>query len=142
MTATFFVDTNVLIYAGSNADEDRAKRQIARDLLSRPGAAFSAQVLQEFHVVSVTKNRLQIAPNDALAVLQSLTAFPVCPISLDLVLAAVNDSQRFRIAYWDAAILAAARQLGCATVFSEDLNAGQDYDDVAVINPFVASMPS
>ncbi len=139
MTATFLVDTNVLIYAGSNAADDRAKRQAARVLLSRPGVAFSAQVLQEFYTVAVTKNRLQITPNEAIAVLQSLAAFPVFPISRELVLEAIQDSHRFRISYWDAAILTAARQMGCAAVYSEDLNAGQDYDGVTVINPFAAS---
>jgi len=142
MIATYFVDTNVLIYAGSNAAEDRAKRQTARELLSRPGVTFSAQVLQEFYVVAVTRNRLKITPNEALAVLQSLAAFPICPISRDLVLDAIDDSQRFQISYWDAAILAAARHMGCSTVYSEDLSAGQIYNGVTVINPFSPSPTS
>jgi hypothetical protein len=33
MTARYFVDTNVLLYAGSNAREDRQKREMARRLL-------------------------------------------------------------------------------------------------------------
>lgn len=37
--------------------------------------------------------------------------------------------------YFDALILAAARLAGCATVYSEDLAAGQDYDGVCVENP-------
>ena len=50
-----------------------------------------------------------------------------------LVYAAVGTG----ISYWDAAILAAARALGSETVYSEDLNAGQRYGRVQVINPFV-----
>jgi predicted nucleic acid-binding protein len=42
------------------------------------------------------------------------------------------------LSYWDAAILVAAKQLGCHTVFSEDLNDGQTYDGVTVVNPFTA----
>ena len=38
-------------------------------------------------------------------------------------------------------ILAAAKQMGCRTVFSEDLNAGQDYDGVTVVNPFAGVIP-
>lgn len=56
----------------------------------------------------------------------------------ELVSAAVHLHQRFQVSYWDAAILAAARQMGCRTVYSEDLNAGQDYNGVTVINPFSA----
>ena len=47
MTAKSFIDTNILVYAASNAAADRAKRQIARGLLAVPDIGFSAQVLQE-----------------------------------------------------------------------------------------------
>lgn len=139
MTAKFFVDTNVLLYAGSHAAEDGLKREAARVLMGRPDIAFSAQVLQEFYAVAVTKRRLQITHDEALAVLQSLAAFPVCPITRELVMEAVELRERCQISYWDAAILSAAKQMGCTAVYSEDLNPGQDYDGVTVMNPFAAS---
>jgi predicted nucleic acid-binding protein len=37
------------------------------------------------------------------------------------------DKERYRISYWDAAIVAAARALGARVLYSEDLNHGQDY---------------
>jgi predicted nucleic acid-binding protein len=46
---------------------------------------------------------------------------------------------RRNLSYWDAAILAAAKRMGCHTVFSEDLNDGQEFDGVTVINPFKAA---
>ena len=49
MTATSFVDTNILLYAASNAADDQAKKQVARQALLQPGIGFSAQVLQEFY---------------------------------------------------------------------------------------------
>jgi predicted nucleic acid-binding protein len=139
MTAKFFVDTNVLLYAGSNATEDRFKRQAARALLTRPDIGFSAQVLQEFYSVAVTKQRLQMTHDEALAVVISLTAFPVCPITRELVMEAIELRQRCKISYWDAAIIAAAKQTGCTAIYSEDLNPGQVYDGVTVVNPFAAS---
>ena len=57
----------------------------------------------------------------------------------ELVLEAIAVKQRFGISYWDAAILTAARQMGCHTVYSEDLNPGQNYDGVRVVNPFPAT---
>ena len=141
MTATSFIDTNVLVYAASNAPADQSKRQIARDLLSQPGIGFSAQVLQEFYSVSVSRQRLQMTHDEAVAVLQSLSAFPVLPIARELVLDAVDTKHRFGITYWDAAIICAARRLGCTTLYSEDLNAGQTYDGVAVMNPFAGIAP-
>ena len=136
MTATTFIDTNVLLYAASNAAADQAKRIVARQLLSQPEIGFSAQVLQEFYAAAVAKQRLDMTHDEALAVLQSLAAFPVWPISRGLVLAAIDAKQRFQISYWDAAILVAAKQMGCQTVYSEDLDHGRDYDGVRVINPF------
>lgn len=137
MTVPSFVDTNVLLYAASNAPEDSAKRQRAREILAQPGLGFSAQVLQEFYAVAVTKQRLQMTHDDAVAVLEALNAFPVWPVTRELVLEAISSKQRFQISYWDAAILTAAKQMGCSTVYSEDLNPGQDYDGVRVVNPFV-----
>jgi predicted nucleic acid-binding protein len=104
MTAKFFVDTNVLLYAGSKAADDGLKRQAARAVLGRPDIAFSAQVLQEFYAVAVAKHRLQITHDEAVAVLQSLAAFPICPITRELVMAAVELRQQCQISYWDAAI--------------------------------------
>src|SRR5438270_8082487 len=124
---TAFVDTNVLLYAASNAAADQPKRNIARLVLSEPEIGFSAQVLQEFYAAAVAKQRLQMTHDEAVAVLQSLAAFPVWPISRDLVLEAIETKQRFGVSYWDAAILTAARQMGCHTLYSEDLNAGQNY---------------
>jgi predicted nucleic acid-binding protein len=58
-------------------------------------------------------------------------------IDPSLIKTAIATSQRFRIAYWDAAIIAAAERLGAETLFTEDLNHGQSYGSVRVINPFL-----
>jgi predicted nucleic acid-binding protein len=55
--------------------------------------------------------------------------------------AAVDLHRRRQISYWDAAILAAAKQMGCTVVYSEDLNAGQNYDGVTVVIPFTSPAP-
>ena len=136
----YFVDTNVLLYAASKAPEDQAKRLLARQVLAQAGIAFSAQVLQEFYAAAVAKQRLQMTHDEAVAVLESLAAYPVGAVTRELVLKAIVIKQRFGVSYWDAAILAAAKQIGCHTVFSEDLNHSQDYDGVRVVNPFRAEV--
>ena len=109
MTATTFIDTNVLLYAASNAPDDQAKRAVARQILAQSEIGFSAQVLQEFYAAAVAKQRLQMTHDEALSVLQSLAVFPVWPISRDLVLAAIDAKARLQVSYWDAAILVAAK---------------------------------
>ena len=142
MTATTFIDTNVLLYAASNAPADQDKRAVARRVLAEPAIGFSAQVLQEFYAAAVTKARLEMTHDEAVAVLESLAAYPVWPVTRELVLDAVASKQRFRISYWDAAILVAAKQVGCRTIYSEDLNDSQEYDGVRVVNPFASGTPA
>lgn len=141
MTAKFFVDTNVLVYAASNAVADERRRELALELLDRSDLAPSAQVLAEFYSVATSKAKLNMTHDEAVVLLQSLVRIPVCPITRELVMEAVELRQRCKISYWDAAIIAAAKQLGCTAVYSEDLSAGQSYDGVVVINPFIAGIP-
>ena len=71
-------------------------------------------------------------------ILAALRGFPILPVTEELVFAAIDMKNRFQISYWDAAIIAAAKQLGCERIFSEDLNDGQDYAGVVIENPFRA----
>jgi predicted nucleic acid-binding protein len=98
-------------------------------------------VLQEFYTVAVSKKHLQMTHEEAVAVLQSLAAFPVCPITSELVMEAIQFRQGYQLSYWDAAILVAAKRMSCTIVYSEDLNPGQVYNGVTVINPFVTVTP-
>ncbi len=137
MTAKFFVDTNVLVYAASNAvASTQPRRDVALELLDRTDLALSAQVLAEFYSVATSKAKLNMTHDDAVVLLQSLARIPVCPITRELVMEAVEFRQHCQISYWDAAIIAAAKKMGCPTLYTEDLNAGQIYDGVSVVNPF------
>jgi predicted nucleic acid-binding protein len=49
---------------------------------------------------------------------------------------ALDIKSRYQTSYWDAAILAAAAKGRCTELLSEDLNPGQTYAGVRVINPF------
>lgn len=136
MTVKFFVDTNVLVYAVSNAAADQARRDVAQKLLGQTDIVLSAQVLAEFYAVATSKTKLNMTHDDAVALLKSLAPLPVGSITRDLVMAAVELRQRYQISYWDAAIIAAAKQMGCDVIYSEDLNPGQIYDGVSIVNPF------
>jgi len=137
MTAQYFVDTNILLYAGSGHPDDAGKRVVALDILRRGDVGFSAQVMQEYYDVAYRKGRLGISREEALSALRAIARRPVAPINAELVLRAAVLADRFQISYWDAAIVAAALELGCQTVYSEDLNHQQNYDGVTVVNPFI-----
>jgi predicted nucleic acid-binding protein len=135
-----FVDTNVLLYAISREPEDHDKAERANALLDAGDVALSVQVLQEFYVQSTRETRTDRITNEQAATLvESLLVFPIADITTGVVLAAIAARERFGISYWDAAIIEAARALGCGVVLSEDLSDGQDYAGVRVENPFRGS---
>jgi len=131
------VDTNVLLYSISHDDQERAKALRARELLSSRDLGVSVQVLQEFYVQATRDSRAdRLTHEQAAALVDSFRRFTVQETTVGVALAAMSSRQRFKISYWDAAILEAARALGCDVVLSEDLNDGQDYAGVRVENPF------
>ena len=136
MTVKAFFDTNVLVYAAVGAGKDEPKRKRAMELVESMDFGTSAQVLQEFFVTVVRKASRPISAAQALEWIEQWTAFPCQAIDHQLVRIAIEQSERFTISYWDAAILAAAEALGAETVCSEDLSHGQRYGSVRVINPF------
>ncbi|MEZ5277060.1 MAG: PIN domain-containing protein [Opitutaceae bacterium] len=136
MTAEAFLDTNVLLYACSSAPADAGKRTIAEGLILETDFALSGQVLQEFISNALCKKELGISENGIEATMELSGHVPVQPITRELILSAIILRRRFRLSHWDSTIVAAARELGCHTLYSEDLNPGQDYDGVRVVNPF------
>jgi predicted nucleic acid-binding protein len=136
--AEALLDTNILIYAASSNPAEAAKRLIARDLIERAGVGVCAQVLHEFYSVATSKGKAPLSPQAALEWLDQFDAFPSVDLDLDLVKAGAEISRRFKVSYWDGAILAAAHRLGASVLFTEDLQHGQSYGRVRVENPFIA----
>jgi predicted nucleic acid-binding protein len=56
---------------------------------------------------------------------------------VDLFQSALALHLRHQISHWDALIVAAALQTGCRILYSEDINDGQDFEGVKVVNPFL-----
>jgi len=134
--AAAFVDTNILLYAAGNAPSERAKAATARRILKHEEVVLSAQVIQEFYWVATRPNKLALTHDEAMAFIDVWKMFPVQSISLAVVEEALLLCHDFRISYWDAAIIAAARHLDCHTLYTEDLTDGQNYSGVTVVNPF------
>lgn len=99
--------------------------------------ALSAQVLQEFVSNALRKKVLGITESKIAATMELSGYVPVLPITRELVISGIIFRKRFKVSHWDSTIIAAALELGCHTLYSEDLNHGQDYDGVKVINPFL-----
>jgi predicted nucleic acid-binding protein len=137
MAASRFVDTNILLYAISTAPDERAKTSIALEILGRNDLALSVQVLQEFYVQATRPGKAdRIRHDQAAALIESWLRFPVQETTVALLLAAMDAREHYRLSFWDAAIIEAARMMGCGQVLSEDLSHGAKYGDIVVVNPF------
>ncbi len=142
MTVECFLDTNILLYAASKNQMHLTKKKIAIKLIAEKKFGLSAQVLQEFYANATKKIGFYMKPERALAWIEKLDEFECLSVDSGLVKTAALISERFRISYWDGAIIAAAEALGAETLYTEDLNHKQAYGPVTVINPFVASSPT
>jgi predicted nucleic acid-binding protein len=132
-----FLDTNVLLYVISNEPAEQEKAKRANGILADRDLALSVQVLQEFYVQATRASRPDpVSHQHAVRLIESFRRFPVQDITDGILMSALTTRQRFQVSYWDAAIIEAARAMGCTEIMSEDLGDGQDYAGIRVINPF------
>jgi len=137
MSALEFLDTNVLVYAYDPSDP--RKQLIAQGLVRRAVAgeiATSSQVLGEFAATLLHKLTPPAKPEGLMALLDTLGPIKLIPIDADVVLRAVQARAQYGVHFYDGVILGAAERGGCQKIWSEDLNAGQQYFGCAIENPF------
>jgi predicted nucleic acid-binding protein len=136
MPVKAFFDTNILIYAVARDDP----RNTQAEALLASGGKLSVQVLNEF--VSVARRKILMQWNE---VTEALGAFRVLcpsplPITIKLHEAALKIAETHNYNIYDALIVAAALESGCATLYSEDLHDGQVIDgQLTIRNPFIRS---
>ncbi len=134
MPAKAFFDTNVLLYAVAENDPRSAQ---AEELLAS-GGVLSVQILNEF--VSVARRKILMSWSD---VTEALDAFRVLcpsplPITMEIHEAALKIAEKHVYNIYDALVIAAALEAGCATLYSEDLHSGQMISgQLTIRNPFL-----
>ena len=131
-------DSNILIYAISADPAEVGKRDRALEILGEDSLALSVQVLAEFYHQATRPSRAnRLSHEGAINFIERLAEVAIQPVTVEVFRRATELCDRYGLSYWDAAILAAAKMLGCEAVYSEDMSDQQDYDGVRVINPFV-----
>lgn len=131
MPAEHFVDTNVLIYLLS-ADERKADIS-ARLLFGK--TVISVQCLNELANVAHRKCRLEWSElHEFLSGIRRVCR--VVPVTSEIHEEGLTLAQRYKVSIYDAMIIAAALQAGCATLYSEDLQSGMRFGALRVLNPF------
>jgi len=134
-----FFDTNILVYQFDHTA--LSKRKLAIKLIEQSieeaTGAISSQVVQEFINVALKKFDIGIQIEELKLVMTDLLT-PLCKhyptfsfYERSLKLYEMNS-----INMYDAFIIQAAIDLGCKTLYSEDLQDGRSFNTLTVKNPF------
>ena len=136
------VDTNVFIYA-LDAD-DPVKQAKAQALLQRLMQTTGSAVLPWQVACEILGN---LRKREAAGRISSTMAeahfanffamFPLAVPSPPVLQNYFDLFSRFSLSHWDAMLLAACKEAGVTTLYSEDMDPTTDYDGLRVINPFV-----
>lgn len=144
MSDRCFVDTNILVYAHDRSTGIKHIR--ARDLLESlwdsGNGVLSTQVLQELCVNLRRKAGNPLSVDEIRLLIRDYAAWEVVTNTPDSVLEALEIENRYKISFWDALIIQAARQAGATILYSEDLAAGQHYGSIRVVNPLAGTPTS
>ncbi len=138
MSLPFAIDTNIAIYAFT-----KDERRLAAISLIEAGPKISIQLLNEFVSVSLRKRK-----TDWLEIEESLDILSGLATSIRALDFDVHDlgrilARRYQLGFYDALIVAAAMLDGCNTLYSEDMQHGQVFDNtLTIINPFLPRDPA
>ena len=131
-----FVDTNFLVYAHDQRDVKKYK--IANSTLykwwdTNIVPSISAQVLHEFYVSLV---RIGASTGEAVKLVELYSCWRVIANDTAVLKDAMQIIVRYKLSLWDSLIVAAAIRAGAEELWTEDLQHGQKFGRLQVINPF------
>lgn len=140
MSADVFIDTNVFVYLFDETDDEKRRRAetIVHGALADGTGCISFQVVQE--ALNVLVRKLGAAPADARQLLDDVL-MPLWRIdpSPDFYRRGLHVQARYNLAFYDSLIVAGALEADCRTLYSEDLQHGQQIDGLTIADPFRAS---
>jgi predicted nucleic acid-binding protein len=95
-------------------------------------------VLEEFYVTVTRKVARPLASEAAAQIVADLAAWRVHTPQAADVLAAIEIHRRYGISFRDGLVIQSAARMGCQTILPEDLNPGQIYAGIPILNPLIA----
>jgi predicted nucleic acid-binding protein len=138
MTTAVFVDSTTLLYTQDLRDpmkQVRATRWL-KSLLRSNRMMVSLQVLNETYAVVRRKPEFAHWRGEVRPFLREMMDWLCAPLTAELLTDAWRIEDSHKTSFCDALLLASASGADCGHFLSEDLNDGQAYGGVTVINPF------
>ena len=137
MSERAFFDSNVLLSLYHRRDAFKRERaaETFRAALESRNLVISTQMFQEFYA-AVTRKQGS-ASREAEALVIDLCQLPLWTVEATEILHAIRLESQFRLAFWDALILAAAEAAGAAILYTEHFSHARAYGPVRAVNPFL-----
>ncbi len=137
MSVEHFLDSNVLVYLFDETNDHKRDKAVSlvQESLENETDCVSYQVVQE--TINVITRKLNATPEKARRILDD-TLMPLWRVNPTRTLyqRSLNLQTRYRFSFYDSLIVAAALESGCKTLYSEDLQDGQQIEGVTITNPF------
>ena len=131
-----FFDTNVLVYSRDRTEP--TKRDLARALIQEAidedAFVVSTQVLLEF--CATTERRNLLGPAEALELVRFWSQHDTVIMTLEVLLGGLELHHMHSLSVWDAVIVQAAIEARCDLLLTEDLQHGQRFGELTIVNPF------
>lgn len=136
MPGRSFIDTNIWIYAHLRKQGDPRHTHALALLENEIGAVISPQVTAEYYNVMLKSGQTDDWIQQNLAIM--LSCYCLQPMDRAVLEQAWQIRKRYGFSIWDSQIIAAALQAGCDTLYTEDLQHGQQIETLRVQNPLLA----
>ncbi len=139
MSAKYFVDTNVLVYARDASEQDKqpkAERWLAR-LWEDGSGKTSAQVMNEYYVTVTQKLKPGLSKEQARSDLEALAVWQPLEISATLIKSSWDIQDKYGYSWWGTLVISSALFLDCSYLLSEDMQHEQKIGNLTIINPFL-----
>lgn len=140
MSDRFFLDTNIFIYAFDRAAPGKSRKadQLIREAVDTRKGIVSYQIVQEFFNIALKRFPKPMTLAEAEQYLRDVLR-PLLSVhsSLALFSDALSIQSSSRLSWYDALIVGAAVQAKCSILYTEDLQHGQRFGTLQVLNPFL-----
>ena len=137
MSADVFLDSNVLIYLFDETDVRKNQRaeDVVRQSPETGRGSISHQVVQE--TINVVTRKLDATREATLELLERVL-IPLWRVNptRSLYRRGLDLQNRYGFSSYDSLIVAAGLEAGCRTLYSEDLQHGQRFEGLTVMDPF------
>lgn len=139
MSAEYFLDTNILVYAFDQKAEEKRATALSLSRTDEPWL-ISWQVVQEF--CSVARHRFAVPLDlEFLGDYLNLFLLPHCKVmpSGAIYQKALQIQRETQYRFYDSLIVAAALESGASILYSEDLQHDRSIGHLRIINPFLTT---